>query len=91
MIYVARELRSLVGYFALSLLLIGVAELAVAAFDIPRLWALMAAFILGYAIVAAVKWRSHTEPTPPSNVDQPDAQSTSSPGSEVDARDARGR
>lgn len=61
----ARELRELAGYFLLSLLLIGSAELAVAFLAVPRLWALLITFTVGYAVVAVVKWRSRTEHTAP--------------------------
>ncbi|MGP5008246.1 hypothetical protein ACTXJK_15245 [Brachybacterium tyrofermentans] len=53
----ARELRSLLGYLALPLLLIGVAELAVVLLDVPRLWALLASFTLGYVIFGMVRSR----------------------------------
>lgn len=59
----AREIRDLVGYLLLSILLVGSAELIVATLGTPRLWALLFTFIIGYSVVAIVKWRSRTEHT----------------------------
>lgn len=91
LIHMAREFRNLASYLVLSLFLIGAAELAVAVLDTPRLWALMATFTLGYAILAVVKWRVHARRTPSSDADQPEAQATSNAGSEAGARDSRVR
>ena len=85
----AREIRELAGYLVLSLLLVGLAELAVAALDVPRLWALIATFTMGYAVVAVVKWRSRTEHTPPADAVQSEPPSTSSSSSEASGSDAR--
>lgn len=84
----ARELRELAGYLVLSLLLVGSAEFAVAIFDVPRLWALIVAFTLGYTVVAVVKWRSRTEHAPPVDEVRPDSPSTKDSRSKASSHDA---
>lgn len=84
----AREIRELAGYLALSLLLVGAAELAVATLDVPRLWALIATFTLGYATVAVVKWRLRTENASSANAVRPETPRTNDASSEAGAHDA---
>lgn len=85
----AREIRGLAGYLALSLLLVGSAELAVATLDVPRLWALVVTFTLGYSIVAVVKWRLRTENVSRTDAARPESPSTNDASSEAGAHDAR--